>query len=226
MEHTPRPIDLFEWLPDDVKRDFVRRARVCYYAAGKIIYSQGDVGNHIFRMVTGCVNFSASRVNGRELIYLLGQPGDCFGIASMIDQEPRSHTAQAESDAEVQVLDRRGFKYLRSEYRTFDDALIRIAVRQLRTLSLITVDRQLSDLSETVVSQIVAIADSFGGRGSSETDVSIPVTQTKLALMVGSSREAVNKILQQLQAAGLIKVRYGHVDIPSLARMRTFRLKK
>ena len=51
----------------------------------------------------------------------------------------------------------------------------------------------------------------------------LPISQTELALLVGLSRQTVNRALQQLEAAGLLRVDYRGVTIIDVEGLNRFR---
>src|SRR5687767_14007358 len=72
---------------------YVRRFR-----AGEVIFSAGDEGNGFYVVESGEVRISA--VVGNNELRTLGVigPGELFGEMAIVDDEPRSATATAESD--------------------------------------------------------------------------------------------------------------------------------
>lgn len=108
------PFDLLQWLNDAAHTDFHEVSRRRSYAGGELIYAQGDIGTEMFRIVEGRVRLSVTRADGRELLYLLFEPGDCFGVSTLIDGEPRPQTAEASDKLELQSLGKAAFDALRS----------------------------------------------------------------------------------------------------------------
>jgi len=212
--------DVLQWLPNDVRTAFLRQVRVRRHDTGDVIYGQGDAGEEMFRLVSGSVRLSVARADGRELLYLLFKPGDCFGTSSCVDREPRPQTAEAASAVDVQVLSRAAFDRLRHDYREFDDALLRLMTRHMRLLSGFFADAHLTTLSARIASRIVANSRSFGVPGEAGTGFSVHLSQSDFALMVGASRQSVNKVLQRFQEDGLIVIEYGALVVRDLDRLQ------
>jgi CRP-like cAMP-binding protein len=214
------PFDLFQWLPDEARVDFCDAARTWFLRQGEVVYIEGEEGRQMFRLMSGSVRLSAARSDGRELLYLLFDPGACFGVSSCIDGERRPQTAVAAEDAQLQVIDQPAFDRLRRRHREFDDALMRLLARHMRLLSGLLADAHLSDLTARVASRIHATAQGFGVINADGTELSIRLPQSELALMVGAARQSVNKILQQLQKDGVISTGQGVITILSVDRLR------
>src|SRR3546814_2682785 len=77
----------------------------------------------MFRLGSGSVRLSVICEEGRELLYQLFGPGDCFGTSSVVDGELRPHRAEAFEAVQLQVLNRAAIDRLRGEYPEVNDAL-------------------------------------------------------------------------------------------------------
>lgn len=216
MNGAPSAFDLTQWLPGEARDAFHAEARRVRFTQGELIYSRGDIGDTMFRLVSGAVRLFVARSDGRELLYLLFQPGDCFGMSSFIDGGPLPQTAEAVKDLEAEVLGRTAFARLRAEYRAFDDALLRLATQQMRALSSLLADTHLEDISARIASRILATAESFGLPTDNGISLSIRLSQSELARMVGGSRQTVNRVLQRFHREGLLSTVGGRLTIHSL----------
>jgi len=217
MNREPSPFDITQWLPEDACHAFHAAARRVRCKQGELIYSQGDVGNAMFRLVSGAVRLSVARADGRELLYLLFQPGDCFGASSLVDGGPLPHTAEAAEDIELEVLGEAAFTQLRAEHRPFEDALLRLTTGHMRALSEFFAHAHLEDLPARIARRILAAAGSFGQPTDDGISLTIALPQSELARMVGGSRQSVNKILQQFHREGLLGTAGGRLIIHSVA---------
>jgi len=207
------PFDIFQWLPVNVQEAFSTSARQTRFLDGQRIYTQAEPGNEMFRITSGSVRMSALRHDGREALYLIFEPGDCFGTSSLVDGEPRPQTASAQGEVELQVLRRDAFERLRLDHRAFNDALLRLISRHMRLLSDYFVTSTLDELPCRVAKRLLEVSKSFGVSRERGIRLSMRLSQAELALMVGASRQSVSKVLQKFQEDGLIAIEYGTVLI-------------
>lgn len=206
--------DFFGSLPDVVRQAFLQAARSRRYAAGQVLYHKGEQGHEMYRVVSGEIRLSYLRESGSELFHTLYRPNDCFGMSSLLDSCPRPQMAEARTDAVVQVLGRRAFNDLRQAYRAFDEALILLLIGDIRGL----IDR-VNTRVEVLPSRVARCVLKYA-RPQDGGAMSANLSQSELATRVGASRQSVNKVLGQFQAAGLIRLQYGRIaidDLPSLA---------
>lgn len=193
---------------------------MCRYPRGKQIYEQGESGDSMFRVVSGAVRLSTIREDGRQFMYLLFEPGDCFGASSCIDGGPRPHLAEAAEESVLQLLGKASFDRIRAAHRAFDDALLRLMSGDMRLLSGFLADAHLSDLTARVAGRILSMARSFGVAEAGGTVLSVRMTQTDLALMVGGARQSVNRVLQHFEEEGVVEVRGGRLSIRNFDALR------
>ena len=71
------------------------------FAAGEILFSEGDAGDTAFLVAQGAVQVTRE-INGKETV--LGEigPGQILGEMALINNQPRMATAKAKEDTEVE----------------------------------------------------------------------------------------------------------------------------
>lgn len=221
MSQGVSAFDLLQWSDADTAAAFARAAKRRSFGAGQVIYAQGEDGSEMFRIVSGLVRLSVGRSDAREVVFLFFEPGDCFGVSSLIDGGPRPQTAEADTGVALEVLDLTAFRRLREKHRSFDDALLRLLAIQMRTISGRYADTSLNGLRARIATRIIETARPRSDAGG-QIQFTLRLSQTELAAMVGASRQSVNKELQRLQTEGLVGLEYGNVvvhDAPALKRL-------
>lgn len=203
-------------LPDPVRgavsAALVRRR----YPAGRTIYWCDEPGDEMFRLVAGTVRLLLMRADGRELVFTQFQPGDCFGTASLVDNGGRPHTAVAQTDVVLDVLSRAAFERLHAAHPEFALSVARVLTGHMRTMSVWFAGAVFEEIPSRLARRLVDVATPDAADG-----VTIRLVQSELALMLGASRQTVNKILHQFQERGVIQLSYGAVIICDLRALRT-----
>lgn len=210
-----RSFDMLEWMPLATAAAFIACATTRRIAAGTLIYQQGDPGPEMFRIVEGTVRVSVSRDDGKEIIFRYFHANDCFGVSGLIDGEPMPQTAEAVTPAVLQIVSATAFARLREDHRAFDSALLKLLALQMRFVSAHFIEASLSDLSSRVAARLIEYARPAPGKRST-----VRISQSELAAAVGGSRQGVNRILQGLQAQGLVNLTYGAVQIGDIEALR------
>jgi CRP/FNR family transcriptional regulator, cyclic AMP receptor protein len=217
------PFDIFQWLSSEAREAFDQAARRRHFSDNCRIYSQSEPGREMFRILSGSVRMSVLRHDGREALHSVLGAGDCFGICSLFDEAPRHHTTTANGDVELQVLRRDACERLRAEHASFNDGLIRHISGHTRLLSDYFVSSTLDELSCRVALRLLK-AQKRTVIGGNLTRFTVHLSQSELALMVGASRQAVNKVLKAFEDLGLISIEYGCVQVLDVDRLQSVAL--
>ena len=80
------------------------------YRAGEPIFREGDLADRMYLVDTGTVSLRV----GEHIVESVG-PSGLFGEIAVIDREPRSASAVAESDCGLVTIDKRRFWFLVQE---------------------------------------------------------------------------------------------------------------
>ncbi len=96
-------------------------------AAGEAIYGAGDVGTHMYGVVSGAVELR----KGSAVVASLG-PNDVFGERALIDLLPRNLTAVATVETTLAEIDRGLFLFLVHETPTFALGIMGALASRLR----------------------------------------------------------------------------------------------
>jgi len=97
------------------------------FEAGQTVFSQGDAADRMYVVSSGTVALSI----GDRVVEVVG-PGGLFGEMALIDREPRSATAVAESDCELVGIEKRRFWFLVQETPYFAEIVMRVMAGRLR----------------------------------------------------------------------------------------------
>jgi CRP-like cAMP-binding protein len=205
--HRPTPTGLFE-----------RFGKT--YAAGHVLFSEGDAGKHMYVIQSGRVQLTR-RVRGREAHLASLPPGEFFGEMAIINQQPRSASATVIEEAHLLVLDARTF-----------EAMIRgnaeIAVRMIKKLALrlaqanSQVEMLLKqDLNHRIVHQLRLLADARGQADG--PGVRIDISIEDLAQLVGAKEpKDVIDGLDGLEKARMLEKQVGSIFIAEVGKLGEF----
>lgn len=147
------------------------------------------------------------------------EPGDCFGVHSLVDGAPRSHTATAMGGVQLQVLRSDAFQRLREGHPSFGDAIVRVISRHARLLSEYLASSTVDELSRRIAQRLLRAQSLATGNGAGAGRI-MRLSQGDLALMVGASRQAVNKVLRRFQEDGLISIYYKSIEVHDIDRLQ------
>jgi len=84
--------------------------------AGESVYLKNDEPEAFYQIVSGKIRLSNVSKDGREILYLVFEDGDCFGEVGLLDHSKRPHNAIASGATELSVLGKLDFDELSKEH--------------------------------------------------------------------------------------------------------------
>jgi CRP/FNR family transcriptional regulator len=207
--------DVLQWLPEAIRVSFGEKCHIRTFSPGQFIFHYGDRRKEMYRILQGTARISIMRSDGLQMVYALGGAGECLGASTLIDGDIMPHTAEALDDVKLQVLSAASFHRLRDAHREFDDALLRLMCSRMRLFSAYMANTALAGLPSRVALRLLEVA-----RIGSLGQLTLPIGQSALAMLVGASRQTTNKILKQFEKDGLVQLGYGSVELLNLDALR------
>ena len=207
--------DLYSHL-SPVLRTLAMRGVVRTYLKKTILINEGDQGDSIFVLLKGSVKVFSMDTSGREITYGKIQAGDYFGEMSL-DGGPRSASVMTLEPCTCAVLTRRNLsEHLAAEPQFALDLVVQVirrardATEVARTMALLDVYGRLTGvLQENLTGahyQSTPGAKAKSGQTAEpallEPHVLEPITHQDLAGRIGASREAISRILKELERSG------------------------
>jgi CRP/FNR family transcriptional regulator, cyclic AMP receptor protein len=100
---------------------------VATFAAGEVIFAEGDKGDNMYVLRSGEVEVERDGQVAETLA-----PGGIFGEMALIDGSPRSATARAKTACELAPINEKSFLFLVHETPFFAIAVMRTLAERLR----------------------------------------------------------------------------------------------
>jgi len=189
------------------------RASVRHVAAGETILHRGDKSAGLIVILSGRLRISVVSPEGGEVTLGVLGPGEVLGEISMLDGRERSADAQTMEAAALLVVDR---AHILDVLRRDADLCLRLMAvlcRRLRQANETVEDIALLDLQSRVARVLARLAREFGTPVKGGIRIGPKLSQKDIAMLVGASREKVNRELRALEQAGSIAKQDGHLLI-------------
>ncbi len=197
-------------LPDDIRQHTRERMRRRPVARGEMIYAESSVLGGLWQVRSGAVRMTNQTADGREVLFAIFGPGDCFGEISLIDGGVAPNTAVAIERGELAELSKTDFELLYSQHSAFSRQLNRLLCARVRHMLHFYADVTLRSLEQRMANRLVYLVNATP---AAQSGPRVALTQQDLANMLGASRQAVSKILNQWRVDGLIALEYGGITI-------------
>jgi CRP/FNR family transcriptional regulator, cyclic AMP receptor protein len=197
---------LFAGLDADALVRIARQTHERSYRKGSIIFHEGDRGDAFYVVARGTVKIFVSSPRGEEMVLATLQPPDGLGEIALLDDGPRTASAEAIDTVSLLAFTRETFQELLHQDRTIADSMLRSAGRLFRRITSQAADLVFLDLEGRVAKLLVAMAEERGQQRDDGIVLDLVLTQGELASMVGGSRQSVNQILHALASRGFLDV--------------------
>ncbi|WJG08296.1 Crp/Fnr family transcriptional regulator [Aliiglaciecola sp. LCG003] len=209
----------FSQLPETVINSLVGMSRLRMLPKGQQLHAKGDVADGLYCVLDGKIRVSNVNSHGKEMVLTWLDDGNWFGEISLFDGLPRTHDAHAEQATTLLMLPNQTFQKLLLSQPSLYPHFVRLLCQRIRaTFSLLDETGGLS-LQGQLAKRLLLLA---GGLTNSEQAIqgaTISISQESLAHMINSSRQTVNKILNQLKSQQVISSAYGKIKILDSAEL-------
>lgn len=203
-----KTVPFFANLSQDEADNLAKCLVVRHFNSRQVIFHHGDPGGLLYIIISGKVKIAHSTPEGQEaLLAILGED-DFFGELALLDDSPRSATAEAIEPTETLTLHRDEFiRYIRNN-PNFSLHVLQTLARNIRRLNSQLSDVFFLDLPARLARTLLNLAEQHGRVTANGIAIDLSLTQTDLAEMTGATRVSINKALgrfrreQWVQAKG------------------------
>jgi CRP-like cAMP-binding protein len=198
----------------ELTRDQIKRLSA--YAATRLVpadttlFSKGDPGDALYAVCTGTVKITVPSVDGREAMFNLLHSGEIFGEIALLDGQPRTADAVTMTDCELMVIERRDFMaFVHSEPKVALK-LIELLCARLRWASEHFEEVVFLNLPTRLARTLLRLEERDGEPALQQK---VAVTQQQLSLMLGVTRESINKQLSAWGKRNWIRLERGGIVV-------------
>jgi CRP/FNR family transcriptional regulator, cyclic AMP receptor protein len=176
----------------------------------QVLFQQGDPGDEFLIVTKGSVKVEVVNPDGKELTLAILKPYQFLGELALLDDSPRSANAIALDDGELLSLRKRDFLHVVNEFPRMFLPITKQLTRRVRVLTDDIASMAFLDSFTRTARKLVNLAQDLGVKDT-ETQVTIPqaLTHQELANLVGTTRETITKVLNDMKTRHLITIQ-GH----------------
>lgn len=188
------------------------------FAKQHILVHAGEEPAGVFYLVEGRVNQYDISAGGVEAVVNVFKPPAFFPMSWAINKTPNQYFFEAASDVTARVAPANDVvSFLRDDPEVLFDLLARVyrgADGLLRRLAHLMG----GDARSRLIFEILNATYRFGA-AAEDGAIHVPLKEGDLAKHSGMARETVNRIIQGLKAAGLVKVGKTGLVVPDLKKL-------
>jgi CRP-like cAMP-binding protein len=211
---------LLEGVPEADRRRLLAIARRRRFARGEVVFHRDDPADSLHLVVNG--RFAVLMVTplGQTATIAVRGAGDSFGETALLAaRAKRTATVRALEQAETFAVDDVAFAELREAFPGIDRILFAFLSAELRRTNELLVEALYLPVDRRLRRRLLELTRIYGSEQDAE--VTIPLTQTELAELAGTSRATANQILRKEEERGAVRLERGRIvtlDPAGLAR--------
>lgn len=191
------------------------------YGDGQLIFAAGDPADAMYLVLSGGVIASRLGPDGEEYVVEVFVPGDVLGPLHFFEPRPvRILNARAAETTSCWIVPRGDFMRLLERKPQLMQFMLRTYSRWIVQRDLRDADSSFRNLTAQVATKLLHLAGLYGERVDSGIRISLRITETTLANMLGASRENVSRAVAQLQRNGDVRREGGRFLLTRPDRLR------
>lgn len=208
----------FGSLPAPLQSWLVSAGELVWLQAGESLFHRGDHSSDLYAVLEGALNIGAVDEAGREALLTVAEPVTWFGEITLFDGLPRTHDAIAAGPTTLLRVPQKALERLLQEQPRYWRDFALLMAQKLR-LSFLNVEAlSLLPAAPRLARRLLMIAQGYEGTARIQTHIQL--SQERLAMMLSMSRQTTNQLLRELEQQGIVRLRFGGIDIVDLAGLQ------
>lgn len=189
------------------------------FEACSTVCLRGSPSMHWLAVVDGMLKVDTIATDGRATTFAGVPAGAWFGEGAALKGEPRPYAVVAIRDSNVAFMPRQTFLWLIDDSRAFSRWVIDQLNARLGHYVALVESFRLHDLTARVA---YCVSELFNPQLYPSTDRELVISQDEIARLCGLARQNTNRALHKLEEAGLLRIRYGVIEVVDLEGLQNF----
>lgn len=210
---------------DDAQLAYMQSVKEAEFSCerGDIVLKEGDETDHLFTVLDGVAIRYLELEDGRRQIINFMFPGDLIGLQGAFD-EPLSHSVEAVLPLRLCRFRRSDFVHLIKEHPRLGFDITWLAAKEENALEGHIVSLGQRSARERVVYLAAWLLDRALATGIARegNKLSMAITQSQIADMLGLSLVHTNRTIKSLDRDGLVEWSSREICVPDMAKAAKF----
>ncbi|MEV6976034.1 Crp/Fnr family transcriptional regulator [Kitasatospora sp. NPDC093806] len=189
-------------------RDLGRLGTRRVYAPGEALMIEGEPGDRVAVLLTGCVKVVAATEDGGEALLAVRLPGELLGELAVLDGEPRSASVLAVRTSTTREIAGPAFLNYLADRPAAALAVQRSVSRKLRSATRYRVDAGHGTGLARLARTLHSLIHSYGTPTEDGLRIDVPLSHADLAALARLSPASVERSLRTLRAQGAVRTSY------------------
>lgn len=216
-----RRIPLFSDLREALIKQIADIATIKRVKKGTVLFQQGDPGEAVYVVKEGSIKISMVDEDGKEYIIHIMKKGEVFAEATLFNSGPYPANAEAVEDTALIVLNNARLEDFIKANSELALELIKIMAKRLQDVSKQLNSLALRDAIGRTISVLIRLAEEKGEKVEKGVIIR-DISRQDLASMVGTTRETVTRILNQMSKGKLLELDRQKIIIKDVRMLNSY----
>ncbi|WP_416151261.1 Crp/Fnr family transcriptional regulator [Salipaludibacillus sp. HK11] len=187
---------------------------------GKILFYEGESVNYIYLLKQGQVRLSKMTMDKKKFVLHIKRENDIVGEFSLFNDMRASMTAEVMNSATLIRFKCDLLEGLFSQNGEIATAFIKLFARNTQSTQAKFSDLLLYGKTGAFYSILIRFAHSYGIAHPDGIMIDIKLTNQEIAYFIGTSRETVNRMFNDLKKDKIIDLVDGHIVIKQIEQLK------
>jgi CRP-like cAMP-binding protein len=170
------------------------------------LYLPGDPSSSVYLLKRGRVKIANTAPNGKEVTFEILEAGDVFGELDVLQDAPRSTSAETLDDALICVIPRKDFDQYLAMHPNVTIKLTKLIGLRLKKIQSRVEDLVFREVPARLAHLLSDLGKTEGVADKQGIRLKVKLTHQEMANLIGCSRETVSTTMGQFRDDGLIQM--------------------
>ena len=199
-------IRLFDGISPSDMQEMEKITRMEEVKKRQPLYLTGDPSRNVYLLKRGRVKIANTAPSGKEVTFDILEAGEVFGELDVLEDAPRSTSAEALDDALICVIPRKDFDQYLAMHPTVMFKLTKLIGLRLKKIQSRVEDLVFRDVPARLAHLLSELSKTEGVAEKQGIRLKVKLTHQEMANLIGCSRETVSTTMGQFRDDGLIQM--------------------
>lgn len=199
-------IRLFDGISPSEMQEMEKITRMEEVKKRQPLYLTGDPSSNVYLLKKGRVKIANTAPSGKEVTFDILEPGEVFGELDVLEDAPRSTSAETLDDAVICVIPRKDFDQYLAMHPTVMFKLTKLIGLRLKKIQSRVEDLVFREVPARLAHLLSELGKTEGVAEKQGIRLKVKLTHQEMANLIGCSRETVSTTMGQFRDDGLIQI--------------------
>lgn len=190
--------------------------------SGTFLFYEGDFPENVYLVRSGKVRLSKMTADGKEFSVHLKQKDELVGEVGLFNEMSISVTAEVIEDATLIKFERAALEDIFRRNGEIAVAFMKWFARHTQSTQAKFRDLILCGKTGAFYSTLIRFSNSYGIRSEDGILINVQLTNQDIANYIGTTRESINRMLNDLKKDDVISVDKGYIIIKDIEFLKDY----